>query len=121
MCSFDLKSGYHHIHIHVEYQEFLGFQWTFSDKSSPRYFMFSVLPFGLSSAPHVFTKVLKTLQKFWRSQGFNIALFLDDGLFAEYTKETCVEVSSKVWTDLKFSRFITNEEKSIWVPCQEIQ
>ena len=44
-----------------------------------RYFVFTVLPFGLSSAPYIFTKCLKPLEKYWRFNGVNIALFLDDG------------------------------------------
>ena len=48
--SFDLKSGYHHIDIFPEHRKFLAFSWSFAD-GSVRYFMFSVLPFGLSSAP----------------------------------------------------------------------
>ena len=40
----------------------------------------SVLPFGFSSAPYIFTSILKPLQKSWRSQGIPVAIFLDDGL-----------------------------------------
>lgn len=53
----DLKSGYHHIDIFPENREFLAFSWSFAD-ALVRYFMFSVLPFGLSSAPYIFTKLL---------------------------------------------------------------
>ena len=47
------------------------------------YFMFSVFPFGpLSSAPYIFTKLLKPLVKKWRGEGKSTILFLDDGLGA---------------------------------------
>ncbi|CAB4030460.1 Hypothetical predicted protein, partial [Paramuricea clavata] len=36
MISFDLKSGYHHIEIHPEYQTFLGFAWKFPDSKTRR-------------------------------------------------------------------------------------
>ena len=36
--------------------------------------------FGLSSAPFVFTKVLKILIKHWHSFGIRIFAFIDDGL-----------------------------------------
>ena len=45
-----------------------------------RYIQFCVLPFGLSPAPYIFTKIFKPLQKSWRSQGTPIAIFLDEGL-----------------------------------------
>ena len=79
MFSFDLKSGYHHIDIAHEHQTFLGFSWRSSDSVNEVFYVFTVLPFGLSSAPYVFTKVLKPLEKYWRIQGLCIAIFLDDG------------------------------------------
>ena len=66
MFSFDIKSGYHHIDIHASDQQFLGFAWVFDSK--PRYFVFTVLPFGLSTGPYIFTKVIRPLVKHWRSK-----------------------------------------------------
>ena len=54
MITFDLKSGYHHIEIHSDHPRFLGIAWKFPGEASIRYFVFSVLPFGLSSAPYFF-------------------------------------------------------------------
>ena len=68
MFSFDLKWGYHHIDIFPEHRKFLALSWKFTD-GSVRYFMFSVLPFGLSSAPYIVTKLLKPLVKKWRGEG----------------------------------------------------
>ena len=81
MLKFDLKSAYHHIEIHEEHRQCLSFAWDFGD-SVLRYFHFCVLPFGLSSAPFIFTKLLKPLNKCWRTQGIPIAVYLDDGLGA---------------------------------------
>ena len=78
MFSFDLKSGYHHVEIHPEHTQFVGFSWKFGSKT--RYFKFLVLPFGLSSAPYIFTKIMRVLVKKWRSEGKEIILYLDDGL-----------------------------------------
>ena len=49
MFKFDLKSGYHPIHILQEHQTFLGFSWVVNGVR--KFFVFTVLPFGLSSAP----------------------------------------------------------------------
>ena len=54
MFSFDLKSGYHHIEIAEEHQTYLGFSWNLQGSQSSRYFVFAVLPFGLSTAPYIF-------------------------------------------------------------------
>ena len=58
--SFDLKSGYHHVDIFVEHRKYLAFSWDFGTGHA-RYFQFTVLPFGLSSAPFIFTKLLRPL------------------------------------------------------------
>ena len=64
MFSFDLKSGYHHIDIAQEHQTFLGFSWRDPGSIKEIFYVFTVLPFGLSSAPYVFTKVLKPLENY---------------------------------------------------------
>ena len=70
MFSFDLKSGYHHIEIFEGHQTYLGFSWKHLSSHCTKSYVFTVLPFGLSSAPHIFTKTLKPLEKHWRYQGF---------------------------------------------------
>ena len=49
--AFDLKSAYHHIDIDPSYYKYLGFEW------KGQHYVFASLPFGLCSAPYVFTKV----------------------------------------------------------------
>ena len=82
--------------------------------------MFTALPFCLSSAPHIFTKTLKPLEKHWRHQGICIAILLDDGWAIERDRQECRGVSKAVKTDLGEAGFITNDEKSIWEPCKRI-
>jgi hypothetical protein len=60
---FDLKSGYHHLEIHPEHIFVLVLSWKFG--SQVKYFNFTVLPFGSSSAGHIFTKTLL----FWSNIG----------------------------------------------------
>ena len=76
--TWDLESGYHHVDICLEHQMYLGFSWQF--KGMLRYFTFTVLPFGLSSACFCFTKLLCLLVSRWRSMGHNSFIYLDDGL-----------------------------------------
>ena len=60
-------------------QKYLGFSWKHSISHQVEFYVFTVLPFGLSSAPHVFTKILKPLDKHWKHQGICVAVSLDDG------------------------------------------
>ena len=73
MFKFDISSAYHHIDIHSSHQTFLGFSW------EGKFYVFSVLPFGLTSAPFVWTKCLRSVVKFVRENGIYLVLFLDDG------------------------------------------
>ena len=59
MFKFDLKSGYHHINIWPEHYKFLGFRWDRSGEVG--YYVFKVLPFGLSIACYLFTKLTRPL------------------------------------------------------------
>ena len=56
---------------------FLGFSWVVNGVR--KFFVFTVLPFGLSSAPYIFTKVVRVLVRYWRSHAVRITVYLDDG------------------------------------------
>ena len=45
-----------------------------------KYFVFTVLPFGLSTSPYIFTKIVRPLVKYWRLKGIPIVVFIDDGI-----------------------------------------
>ena len=79
-CSFDVKSGYHHIEMFESDQQFLGFSWVFDGVT--KYFKFTVLPFGLSVGLYIFSKVMRPLVKYWRSKAIRIVVYLDDGISA---------------------------------------
>ena len=99
--SFDLKSGYHHVDIFPEHRKYLAFSWDFHT----RYFQLTALPFGLSSAPFIFTKLLKPLETHWRSRGIPIAIFFDDEVGARASLGVAKYNSSLVRSDLSFSGF----------------
>lgn len=118
MFKFDLKSGYHHVSINKEYQTYLGFSWV--ENGVHKYFVFTVLPFGISIAPWLFTKLLRPLVKYWRGMGIKIIVYLDDGWGTD-SPELCYKVSSQVREDLIRAGLIANEEKSQWEPCSVLE
>ena len=77
MFVFDLKSGYHHVEIVKHHRRFLGFHW------DNVYYTFTVLPFGLSSAPYAFTKLMRPIVRYRCSKGLKAVVYLDDGLCSE--------------------------------------
>ena len=95
------KSGYHHVDIFHEHRAILAFSWDFGTGVA-RYFQFTVLPFGLSSAPFIFTKLLKPLETLWRSHGIPLAIFLNDGVGAG---QSANHKSSVVRSDLARAGF----------------
>ena len=75
MFTFDLKSGYHHIQIFPPHYTYLGFSFT-DVRGVVRYFCFTVLPFGLSSAGFIFSKVLRELIRYWHNNFIKVVLFI---------------------------------------------
>ena len=113
---FDYTSGYHHLEIFPGHTPFLGFSWCVGGHC--KFYKFTVLPFGLSTGPYIFTKVQRTLTKHWRSQGIRIFTYLDDGAGAERSFQEAQEVSDLVRWDVKLSGFVANDIKSQWTPAQ---
>ena len=75
-----------------------------------------MLPFGLSSAPLIFTKILKPLEKSRRCRRIPIAIFLDDDLGGGIDQVSAKLHSLVVHSDLLKSGFVPNQEKSPWEP-----
>ena len=115
LFGFDLKAGYHHIQVNPLQWELLGF--SYSDyRDNTRYFVFKVLPFGLTSAGFIFTKVLRELTLRWRDQQIRILSFFDNGIGAVSSMEQGVQHSIKVKSDLIAAAFIPNVNKCQWLP-----
>ena len=74
----DLSSAYHHVEMHPDGFPYLGFEW------DGAFYRFVVLPFGLSTAPWLFTKVISHCVRFLRSPGLSLGIlsYLDDIVFA---------------------------------------
>ena len=114
--NFDLKSGYHHIDIYPQHQTYLGFSW-FVD-GVRIYFVFTVLPFGLSPSPFVLTKLLRPLVKYWRLHGLLIVVYIDDGICITIGLEEAKRNSKFVRDTLIAAGLVPNVEKSNWEPSQ---
>ena len=111
---FDLKSGYHHVDIHPDYWQYLGFSW--NKEGGRKFYVFTVLPFGLASACYVFTKLLRPLVKRWRSLGLKVILYIDDGICSAKTADKAEENALMLTRDLDQSGFVLNREKSCLIP-----
>jgi hypothetical protein len=68
----DLKDAYFVIPIWKEHRKYLRFVW----KST--LLEFACLPFGLTAAPRLFTKVMKPVVALLRRAGIRLIIYLDD-------------------------------------------
>lgn len=115
LFTFDLKSAYHHVMILKSHRTYLGFHWT--QHGVTRYFVFNVLPFGISTAGYIFTKLLRAVVKSWRGKGHKVIVFLDDGIGGAQGKERAVEMSAFIRQDLLAFGFLLADEKCSWDPA----
>ena len=61
---------------------------------------------------------MRQLVKFWRTQGFSILLYLDDGIGGDQSFERADFISHEVRRDIIASGFTINDEKSNWCSSQ---
>ena len=115
MVSIDLKDAYLSVPVAKEDRRFLRFRW------KGTLYEFQCLPFGLSSAPRVFTKLLKSVVALFRRQGIRCIIFLDDLLIMQHTQKPLRKTSQDVLTLLQVLGFWINWEKSALTPTQVIQ
>ena len=94
-------------------QQYLGlFLWVFGHCEG-RFFTFSVLPFGLSSACLCFTKLSLPLVKRWRSMGHLSFIYLDNGFGGQPDKVLAAAASIIQRKEIGASgQVLCNEEKS---------
>ena len=115
MATFDLTDAYLTIAINKFHVKFLKFQW------AGKTYMYIVLPFGISSAPRKFTKVLKPILAFLRSQGVIILMYIDDGWTMALTYAACYQQISHVMSTFSRFGFLINIKKSRPIPSQRVQ
>ena len=106
---FDIKHGCHHMNIDKAYHKYLSFSWP--EDGVTKYYVFTVLVFGLATASFVFTKVAKVLVDYWRGRDIRIFSFIDDFLGDASTYHQTAIISAKVKMDLELSGFVANVKK----------
>ena len=110
MATIDLKDAFFIIPIHKKYRKFLRFSF------QGNLYEFCCLPFGLCTAPFVFTKILKPVAQILRSKGYLSVFYLDDLLLLGNTKIECKENVRHTINLLNSLGFILNEEKCNFEP-----
>ena len=115
MASIDLKDAYYSVAIHEEHRKLLRFQW------KGQIYEFNALPNGLSSAPRLFTKLLKPVYASLRLKGHISTGFLDDSLLIGHTMDDCMRNVSDTTELFQNLGFIIHPNKSVLHPTTKIQ
>ena len=84
MIKLELKDTYLQVPIHQECHHLRQFQW------NSQTYQFQCLPFGLTSAPRVFSKVMKPVVGTLRHMGIHLIIYLDDMLILHQVNEDLI-------------------------------
>ena len=112
--SIDLSDAYFCIAMHVRSMPYLTF--VFMNV----YYQFTCLPQGLTSAPRIFTKVMRAVLSFLRSRGIRIAAWIDDFFVASSSQDLCREHAFRTVRTFQELGFLPNVSKSQLSPTQRI-
>lgn len=115
MISCDLANGYYHMGLHPEHRRFI------TTVINGTVIRFCALPFGLSTAPRVFTKFMRPMVAALRRGGVRMLQYLDDSLFLHQSRNALLRTASDVdnlFTSLGLERKLS---KGCWEPTQHLK
>ena len=114
LTSIDLKEAYYAIPLHKEDKKFISFQW------NGKFFEFNCLPFGLCSAPLIFTKTLRPVFAEFHDHGFSGFGYIDDSFIIAKSYEESIEATNFLCSLFEKLGFRVHKEKSKLEPSHEL-
>ena len=114
MASIDIRHAYHTIPMAQEHQKYLRFRW------KGKIFQYTCLPFGLASAPRIFTKILKPVLAKLRMLGLVNTSYIDDILLIGNSEYECDQNVQQTKVALEKLGFIIHKKKSQFKPTKQI-
>lgn len=115
VISLDLSDAYFHVRVDARFRRFLRF------KFRGRLFQFRAMPFNLSSAPRLFTKLTRAISSFCRKQGIRLIFSLDDTVIMAHSRKKAIAHRDFVMALLQRLGFLINLEKSDLAPSKQFQ
>ena len=110
--SIDLRDAYFHVPVAPKHTRFLCFAY------DGRAYKLLVLPFGLSAAPRVFTRIVRVIEAFLKIQGVDMHQYLDDWLFKNQSRSLVERQRDLTLFWVNILGFLVNEGKSQLIPTQ---
>ena len=115
MTKVDLKDAYFMVPVHQNHWHFTRFMW------KGRAYQFTCLPFGLSSAPWVFTKITRPIMIVLRSMGLRTIMYIDDILILAESETQAREHTAALIFLLENLGLVVNHPKFQTTPSQVIE
>lgn len=112
MAKIDLSDAFHMVSVLEEDRKFLRFEF------EGDLYEYNCLPFGICSAPYVFTKIIKPVLYYLRKFGYMSTVYIDDFLLFGDTYNECAKNVAFTLETLTSLGFIPNMEKSILKPSR---
>lgn len=113
MVSLDLSHTYFHVLIHHAHWHFLQFHFGHC------IFQFKEMPFGLASAPQVFTKLTCPVTLFCHHLGIRIIFYLDDSLIMARSRQVLFQHWELALSLRKRLGFLVSLQESDLHPSQQ--
>lgn len=115
-CSIDLKDAYFAILVAPHHRKYLKFYW------KKQLFSFSVLCFGLATAPRLFTRICKPVLRHLRGdKNFRMSIYIDDIILMNQDKSNLIECVNYTLSFLESLGFTANFSKSVVLPTRIIK
>ena len=119
MISLDLKDAYLHVPILPAHRKYLRF--AFRDPQGDlQVYQWNVLPFGLSTAPRVFTKVLAPIMAWLRRHFVSIYPYIDDIFLRDVDRTSLLASRDLAMETVLRTGFVINMTKSTILPSQDM-
>ena len=115
LVKIDLKDAYLTVPIWKGHQKYLRFLW------KETLLEFACLPFGLATAPRVFTKLMKPVVAMLRQRGVRLIIYLDDMLIMAESTSLALHHAASALNLLESLGFVVNYHKSQLIPSQQIE
>lgn len=114
-ASVDLKDAYYSVNVNKKDRQYLKFYW------NNTLYQFTCLPNGLTTAPRVFTKLLKVVFAQLRKIGHTNVAYIDDSLLVSRTFSECKTNIQDTVQLLDSLGFTIHPDKSVLEPTQTIK
>ena len=114
MCILDLSNAYLMVPIGRKYIQFLKFWF------NGKVYCYVCLPFGISSAPRKFTKLLKPIIAWLRQHCIVLVIYIDDIWITATTYLECLTSMYKAAECLSLVGFLINSKKSMPEPSHVV-